>query len=103
MQGADGWEPDNMAAAICVCAVDGTPLACPLHQAIKTLVNQQRPAHARAADPGMPSSHATSLSFLATYAAAALSLQPNANVGQQAASVAVIATGSFLVRTLLTW
>lgn len=95
-----------MSAVICVCAVeavDGMSLACPLRQAIKILVNQQRPAHARAADPGMPSSHATSLSFLATYAAAALSLQPNANVGQQAASVAVVTTGSFLVRTLLTW
>ena len=94
-----------MSTAMCICAVlcgGRTSLACHLNQAIKILVNQQRPAHARADDPGMPSSHATSLSFLATYAAAALSLQPNGNFGQQAASAAVIVTGSFLVRTLLT-
>lgn len=36
-------------------------------QILKKLINKQRPAYARKQDPGMPSSHATSLSYLAAY------------------------------------
>lgn len=36
-------------------------------QVLKRLINKQRPVYARKTDPGMPSSHATSLSYLTTY------------------------------------
>lgn len=45
-----------------------------VNKALKYAINQQRPASARKADPGMPSSHANSLSFLSVYVAAALLL-----------------------------
>lgn len=61
------------------------------------MINEQRPPAARAVDPGMPSSHATSLSFLATYTAAALALQPNAAPVHQALSAGVMLCAAFLV------
>ena len=39
---------------------------------LKKLLNHERPTGAVKADPGMPSSHATSLSYLSVYAAAAM-------------------------------
>jgi len=61
------------------------------------VINEQRPPAARAVDPGMPSSHATSLSFLATYTAVALALQPNAAPVHQALSAGVMLCAAFLV------
>ncbi len=40
-------------------------------QALKNIINLQRPLHARKQDPGMPSSHASSLAYLAVYLAIA--------------------------------
>lgn len=40
-------------------------------QALKKAINSQRPAFARKQDPGMPSSHASSLAYLAVYLAVA--------------------------------
>ncbi len=40
-------------------------------QALKRAINMQRPAYARKQDPGMPSSHASSLAYLAVYLAIA--------------------------------
>ena len=39
---------------------------------LKKLLNEKRPEGAAKADPGMPSSHALSLSYLSVYAASAL-------------------------------
>ena len=67
-------------------------------QVLKAAINEQRPPHARAADPGMPSSHATSLSFLASYTAAALALQPHAAPLHRVLSVVILLAAAFLVR-----
>lgn len=66
-------------------------------QALKVLINEQRPPHARAVSPGMPSSHATSLSFLASYTASALALQPHAAPAHQALAPGVMLAAAFLV------
>ena len=42
---------------------------------LKRLINESRPEGATKLDPGMPSSHAVSLSYLSTYAACALLLR----------------------------
>jgi len=67
------------AAALCVLlwqrnaavsvALFGSILASLLGKALKRLLAHARPAGARKADPGMPSSHAVSLSYLSCYAA----------------------------------
>lgn len=44
---------------------------CLYLQALKKAINIQRPAYARKQDPGMPSSHASSLAYLAVYLAVA--------------------------------
>ena len=46
----------------------GACLTAGLAKALKRYLNQKRPDAAWKADPGMPSSHATALAFLATYA-----------------------------------
>ncbi len=43
---------------------------------LKRVLKHARPAGARKADPGMPSSHGVSLGYLATYAAVALLAHP---------------------------
>eukprot|EP00887_Chlorella_sp_A99_P002279 scaffold10.g2279.t1 len=57
------WSHDA-AAAWCVV---GAVAAAALCRALKFVINHQRPEGARKADPGMPSAHANSLAFLATY------------------------------------
>lgn len=52
--------------------VVGSILSTVLCKVLKKVINEARPISARKADPGMPSSHANSLSFLGTYAALAL-------------------------------
>ena len=42
---------------------------------LKRLINESRPDGATKLDPGMPSSHAVSLSYLSVYAASALLLR----------------------------
>lgn len=39
---------------------------------LKRIINEQRPAAARKADPGMPSSHAQSLAYLSVYSAVSM-------------------------------
>ena len=45
---------------------------------LKRMLNHSRPDGAKKVDPGMPSSHATSLSYLSWYAALAFAFEPNA-------------------------
>ncbi|CAL6281490.1 unnamed protein product [Bathycoccus prasinos] len=45
---------------------------------LKRALNHSRPDGAKKVDPGMPSSHATSLSYLSWYAALAFAFEPNA-------------------------
>ena len=59
----------NAAAAV---ALFGSILTSLAGKLLKRLLAHARPAGARKADPGMPSSHAVSLGYLATYAASAL-------------------------------
>jgi dolichyldiphosphatase len=59
----------NAAAAA---ALFGSILTSLAGKLLKRLLAHARPAGARKADPGMPSSHAVSLGYLATYAASAL-------------------------------
>ncbi len=67
-------------------------------QGLKLSLKHQRPAHARKADPGMPSSHANSLAFLATSAALALQRPPGAQAGQSALLAALpLLPAAFLV------
>jgi dolichyldiphosphatase len=71
----------------------------------KILINQPRPGSARKTDPGMPSSHACSITYLSVYAAL-LILQPDTDSQKAvglgvaafalAAAVVVLAVGAFL-------
>lgn len=81
------------------------PLCQPLAQWLKAAINQQRPARARKADPGMPSSHANALAFLATSAALALLQGPGGDLRRGSAALAMLplAGAAFLVRALLHW
>ena len=45
-------------------------------QALKKVIKIQRPADARKQDPGMPSTHASSLAYLSTYLAVAWQTEP---------------------------
>jgi dolichyldiphosphatase len=47
----------------------GSIVAAVLCKLLKRLINQSRPKDARLTDPGMPSSHATSLAFLSVFVA----------------------------------
>lgn len=49
----------------------GSVVAVFVCKALKKAINIQRPAYARKQDPGMPSSHASSLAYLAVYLAVA--------------------------------
>ncbi|KAL0028901.1 hypothetical protein WJX77_004161 [Trebouxia sp. C0004] len=49
----------------------GSVVAVYVCKALKGAINMQRPAYARKQDPGMPSSHASSLAYLAVYLAIA--------------------------------
>lgn len=51
--------------------VFGGILNAALSKVLKRLINESRPAGAKVADPGMPSSHAMSLFFLSVFVAAA--------------------------------
>ena len=53
-------------------AVVGSVFAAFLTKILKKLINESRPREARKRDPGMPSSHAQSLSFLSVSAARAI-------------------------------
>lgn len=71
----------------------------PNSKILKYAINQSRPEAARKADPGMPSAHANSLAFLATY----VSVASAAGVGWGSPAGAALvfgvpALGIFLVR-----
>ena len=72
-----------------------------LGKALKAVLNLPRPGLAPKADSGMPSSHALSLGYLATAAAAALLQAPPAALGEQGAAgtAAVLQVGALV----LTW
>ena len=74
---------------------------------LKRLINESRPDGATKLDPGMPSSHAVSLSYLSVYAASALLLRgggfpavpgawPVPVQGVQPGAAALVAAGLFL-------
>lgn len=68
----------------------GAVCAAFVNKGVKRLINAPRPAGARKADPGMPSSHAQSLAYLSSYLAIfALSHAPLAAAG-------VLALGAYL-------
>eukprot|EP00967_Tisochrysis_lutea_P039735 scaffold47636_cov29-Tisochrysis_lutea.AAC.3 len=70
------WRRD-MATVLCLC---GAILNALLSKVLKRLINEARPEGARLTDPGMPSSHAQSLFFFASYisaAAAQLDMTPS--------------------------
>ncbi|KAG2495150.1 hypothetical protein HYH03_006758 [Edaphochlamys debaryana] len=58
--------------ALVAWCVLGSIIASFINKALKHIINEQRPANARKADPGMPSSHANSLAFLGVYTCVAL-------------------------------
>lgn len=60
-------------------------------QVLKKLINKQRPKFARKADPGMPSSHASSLAYLSVYMAFAWQPEPRllASLGLGLATILV--------------
>jgi len=67
---------------------------------LKRMLNHSRPDGAKKVDPGMPSSHATSLSYLSWYAALAFAFEPNAfglttNV-TRALAAGLVSLGTFL-------
>eukprot|EP00198_Chlamydomonas_reinhardtii_P012244 XP_001701581.1 predicted protein [Chlamydomonas reinhardtii] len=77
----------DTAVAWCVL---GSIIASFINKALKYIINEQRPANARKADPGMPSSHANSLAFLGAYTALALAqgaASPTSPAGLGAAGV----------------
>ena len=57
------WRRD----AVTFLCISGAILNALLSKLLKQLINQARPEGARLADPGMPSSHAQSLGYFATY------------------------------------
>ena len=76
---------------------------------LKRLINESRPEGATKLDPGMPSSHAVSLSYLSTYAASALLLRGGGYPGVSGAwpvSPSLVRPGAFALVALgvfLTW
>ena len=67
---------------------------------LKRVLNHSRPNGAKKVDPGMPSSHATSLSYLSWYAALAFAFEPNAfglaTHVTRAFAISVVSLGAFL-------
>jgi len=74
-------------------ALLGSIVSSFINKVLKKVINQQRPISARKEDPGMPSSHANSLSFLGTYSSLAL-----AQYHSTGAAVAL-----FICSLFLTW
>lgn len=75
-------------------ALSGSVINSLAGKALKRVLNHARPAGARKADPGMPSSHALSLGYLATYGAAAL--LDSGSSGARLAALGLQALGLFL-------
>lgn len=105
----------SLAVAVALCLSGATPRACwdvagavassAANKALKRLLAHERPAGAPKADPGMPSSHANSLSFLAVTAALEIWRVGGGGGGggwgagasaSAAAGVAVLSLGAFL-------
>ncbi|KAK9808832.1 hypothetical protein WJX72_004608 [[Myrmecia] bisecta] len=63
---------------------------------LKRVIKQQRPAYARRPDPGMPSSHANSLAFLATYVAGAATVGGALTLQSQVCALGVLTAALFL-------
>eukprot|EP00747_Dinoflagellata_sp_TGD_P180275 gnl/TRDRNA2_/TRDRNA2_32469_c0_seq1.p1 gnl/TRDRNA2_/TRDRNA2_32469_c0~~gnl/TRDRNA2_/TRDRNA2_32469_c0_seq1.p1 ORF type:complete len:248 (-),score=35.14 gnl/TRDRNA2_/TRDRNA2_32469_c0_seq1:45-755(-) len=81
------WRHD---ACVCWCVV-GSVLAAANCKLLKRVINVARPVGARKADPGMPSSHAQSLSFLSTFfALELLASSAMAPVASAAAAMLVV-------------
>jgi dolichyldiphosphatase len=98
----------SLAVVLAVCAAGASPRACwdvagavassAANKALKRLLNHSRPEGAPKADPGMPSSHANSLAFLAATAALEVWRVGGGGGGGTAAalSAALLALGAFL-------
>ncbi|KAF8071016.1 LPPE2 [Scenedesmus sp. PABB004] len=87
----------NAAAAWAVLGAVASSFLC---KGLKHSINQERPGGARKTDPGMPSSHANSLCFLAAYSALALVHHAPAAGGQAAAAAAAL---TLALGVFLTW
>ncbi|KAG7670332.1 hypothetical protein KSW81_002897 [Nannochloris sp. 'desiccata'] len=77
---------------ICAWWVFGSILAAVLCRALKFALNEARPSTARKADPGMPSSHANSLGFLAMFVSIWAANTGTAAAGTAAVSLSTISS-----------
>lgn len=82
----------NPTSEACIQVPHGTP------QVIKHLVDESRPENARAADPGMPSSHANSLAFFGCYIALSLTTGGSPSAASTYGAFAVASATLGLVR-----
>ena len=64
-------------------AVIGSVSNSALSVALKRILNQQRPVATLRSDPGMPSSHAQSISFISLFSGNTLSLSPSLSLTSQ--------------------
>ena len=83
------WRRD-LSTALCLA---GAVLNALLSKVLKRLLKSPRPSGAPLADPGMPSSHAQSLFYLATYVSLALLDSPDYSVAVKATASLVIVLG----------
>ena len=75
----------------------GSIFAAALCRVLKRAINEARPPAARKADPGMPSAHANSLAFLATFVSlSALATMPGGSAVRLALGFGVPAAAAFL-------
>ena len=70
-------------------------------QVIKRLVNESRPVNARAVDPGMPSSHASSLAFFGSYIVLSLTVATGPSAVPVGSAYAVTAITLCMVRSII--
>eukprot|EP00884_Botryococcus_braunii_P013056 jgi/Botrbrau1/21751/Bobra.43_1s0145.1 len=78
-------------------SLTGSIVTAYMCKGLKYILNHSRPDGAPKADPGMPSSHATALSFLATALCLALVWKPQAGLLRWAAATGVAMLATFLV------
>jgi len=81
---------------ICKTLSVGSPQS--LMQVLKVVINQSRPAAARSADPGMPSSHANSLGYFGSYVALSALASPPVDWTSVLRAAAALTVTVILVR-----
>jgi hypothetical protein len=77
----------------------GRPACLFSHQVLKFVINQARPDGAEKIDPGMPSTHAVTLSFLSTYVALCLLSGCRKTLARHGSAGALVTAAVLLVRT----